>query len=65
LGQIPLIVLTAERASASESAEHRRIAGLSTRGEHIVAERSGHWVQLDRPDVVVEVVRRVIAVSVE
>jgi hypothetical protein len=26
-----------------------------------VAERSGHWIPLDRPDVVVDVIRDVVA----
>jgi pimeloyl-ACP methyl ester carboxylesterase len=58
LGDLPLIVITADSASESEFAEHRRLAALSTRGEHIVAERSSHWVHLDRPDVVIAVVER-------
>jgi len=63
LGEIPLIVVTAEKASASERAEHFRIVSLSSRGEHVIAERSGHWTQLDRPDVVIDAVRRVLAKS--
>jgi pimeloyl-ACP methyl ester carboxylesterase len=55
-----LIVVTAEKASASEFDEHRRLVALSTQAEHIVAERSGHWVQLDRPDLVVDAVHRLI-----
>jgi pimeloyl-ACP methyl ester carboxylesterase len=63
LREIPLIVVSAEEASAAERAEHSRIAALSTRGELVIAERSGHWVQLDRPDAVVDIVRRVITQS--
>jgi pimeloyl-ACP methyl ester carboxylesterase len=58
LGDLPLIVVTAGRASESELAEHRKLAALSTRGEHIIAEGSGHWVHLDRPDVVITAVQR-------
>jgi len=61
LGSIPLAVVTAEKATTSEFNEHRRLAALSTRGEHIFAQRSGHWVQLDRPDVVIDAVGRVLA----
>jgi pimeloyl-ACP methyl ester carboxylesterase len=60
LEDIPLIVVTAEKASDSERAEHGRIAALSKRSEHVIADRSGHWVQLDRPDLVVDAVRRVL-----
>ncbi|HVI09854.1 MAG TPA: alpha/beta hydrolase, partial [Candidatus Binatia bacterium] len=34
---------------------------LSTRGTRIVAKNSGHYIQLDRPDLVVEAVRQVLA----
>lgn len=55
---LPLIVISAGKASAAELREHRRLAALSPWGEHIIAENSGHWVHLDRPDVVIEAVRR-------
>jgi pimeloyl-ACP methyl ester carboxylesterase len=61
LNDIPLVVISAEKATSSELDEHRRLAALSARGEHIIARRSGHWVQLDRPDLVVNVVRRLLA----
>jgi pimeloyl-ACP methyl ester carboxylesterase len=41
-------------------AEHRDIARLSPLGRHIVAANSGHWVQLDQPDLVVSAIRDVI-----
>ena len=53
LGHLPLVVISAESATESEVGEHRKLASLSSTGEHVIAERSGHWVQLDRPDLVV------------
>lgn len=35
------------------------LAHLSTRGTHEFAKNSGHYIQLDRPDLVVEAVQRV------
>jgi len=72
--ELPLVVLTAENApregvqddeTYAESAQHwknghRRLAGRSVRGEWIEVPRSGHFVQLDRPDVVLEAIRRVV-----
>ncbi|HEY3187427.1 MAG TPA: hypothetical protein VGJ70_08120 [Solirubrobacteraceae bacterium] len=49
----------AARVSALVRACQRELAGLSSRGVHVVAPRSGHMVQLDEPDVVVRHVRRV------
>jgi pimeloyl-ACP methyl ester carboxylesterase len=36
------------------------LAHLSTRGTQVVAKNSGHYIQLDRPEVVIEAVRRVV-----
>jgi pimeloyl-ACP methyl ester carboxylesterase len=58
LGDIPLMVISAEHATESELLEHRRLAALSKKGEHVIAKNSGHWIQLDRPDLVVSLVQR-------
>src|SRR5258706_4138317 len=36
------------------------LSQLSTRGTQVIAKNSGHYVQLDRPDLVVEAVRKVV-----
>ena len=36
------------------------LARLSTRGTQVVAKNSGHYIQLDRPDLVVEAVHKVV-----
>ncbi len=36
------------------------LAHLSTRGTQTVAKNSAHYIQIDRPDVVIEAVRRVV-----
>ena len=60
LGDLPIIVLSAASSSAQAIREHEHDAGLSTRGEHRVVSGSGHWMQLDAPDAVVEAVRRLV-----
>jgi pimeloyl-ACP methyl ester carboxylesterase len=40
--------------------EHRDLARLSSKGRHIVASRSGHWIQFDEPELVVTAVREVV-----
>jgi pimeloyl-ACP methyl ester carboxylesterase len=57
---IPLVVLSAGHHPAAVLAEHREIARLSPLGRHLVAPESGHWVQLDQPDLVVSAIRDVI-----
>jgi pimeloyl-ACP methyl ester carboxylesterase len=60
LGDMPLVVITAGSQPATVRAEHARIAALSSRGSHVIAERAGHWILLDDPAVVVDAVRHVI-----
>jgi len=36
------------------------LAYLSTRGAQTVAKNSGHYIQIDRPDVVIDAVRRIV-----
>jgi pimeloyl-ACP methyl ester carboxylesterase len=55
LGDLPITVL-----SATATAEHEHDAGLSTRGEHRIVPGSGHWMQLDAPDAVVDAIRRIM-----
>lgn len=60
LGDLQLIVLSAADSPAARVAEHQRIAGYSRCGRWLMAEGSGHWIQLDRPDLVVSAIREVI-----
>jgi pimeloyl-ACP methyl ester carboxylesterase len=38
----------------------KELAQLSTRGTRVVAKNSGHYIQLDRPDLVVAAVRSIV-----
>jgi pimeloyl-ACP methyl ester carboxylesterase len=57
LGDLPIVVLSASK----HIPEHAHDAALSTRGEHIVVPESGHWMQLDAPDIVAQAIRQVVA----
>jgi pimeloyl-ACP methyl ester carboxylesterase len=50
----PTVVISGAHLRSDEIAEHRAL------GEHVVAEGSGHWVHLDRPDLIVDAVRRML-----
>jgi pimeloyl-ACP methyl ester carboxylesterase len=61
-GTLPLIVVSGElSADDRQLAHHADLATRSRRGRHVVAAASGHWIPLDRPDVVAAVIRDVIA----
>ena len=57
---IPVTVLSACNSTPEQLEEREAIARRSPRGQHIVARRSGHWIQLDEPELVVEAIREAI-----
>jgi pimeloyl-ACP methyl ester carboxylesterase len=60
LADIPLAIVSAGDQPPAVLAQHQQLARLSSRGSHLIAARSGHWIHLDEPDLVVEVVRSVL-----
>lgn len=64
LGSMPLVVI-ASAASMAEiqnwSAAQQELAALSTRGKLVVAEHSGHAVQLEEPGIVIDGIGQVLA----
>jgi pimeloyl-ACP methyl ester carboxylesterase len=74
LGDLPLAVLShdPDKPSAELPADlvkptndawekmQEEMAHLSTRGTQMIAKNSGHYIQIDRPDVVIEAVRSVV-----
>jgi pimeloyl-ACP methyl ester carboxylesterase len=55
--EIPVTVISGGHLTPEERSEHQSIAQSSHRGRHIRAEHSGHWVQLDQPELVIEAIR--------
>ena len=41
-------------------AKHRELARLSSQSHHLIATKSGHWIQFDEPDLVVSAIRNVV-----
>ena len=68
LGSLPLIVLSQGSKNSQMSDERFQkwtslqldLTKLSSNSQHIIAENSGHWVQLDRPELVISAVQRLI-----
>ena len=61
LGDLPITVLSAATASAETKAEHEHDAGLSTRGEHQIVPGTGHWINLDAPQVIAGAIQRIFS----
>lgn len=57
---LPLVVISAADQPSDVVDAHRRIARCSSRGRHVLAADSGHWVLFDAPDVIVDAVREIL-----
>jgi len=78
-GDMPIIVLThAPHANQQNETQeqgdqrtllweglHSQIAAMSTRGIDIIVPNAGHYIQFDRPQVVIDAVNEAIAISRE
>jgi pimeloyl-ACP methyl ester carboxylesterase len=60
---IPVSVLSAANSTPEQLEEREALAGRSPRGRHIIARKSGHWIQLDEPELVAEAIRELITPS--
>ena len=70
LGDVPLIVLARSRSdyppnvaavlTAEHVAQQAKFATLSTTGTEIIVPNSGHHIQLDAPDAVVDAIRSLV-----
>jgi pimeloyl-ACP methyl ester carboxylesterase len=58
-GDLPLITISATDPGDYRLRQQEALARLSTRGRHIIAPRSGHWIPLEQPEVVVSAIREV------
>lgn len=59
-GSIPVVVLSAGNRDPRWLAEDAALAAASSCGRHIVSRQSGHWIHLDDPELVINVIRDVM-----
>lgn len=57
---VRVAVISSHNQPPEQMALHRELARATDAGVHVTAERSGHWVQFDEPDLVVRVIRQLI-----
>src|SRR5687767_7955851 len=60
---IPVIVISSTDQPSEQIAAHRRLSEQSHRGRHVIATHSGHWIQFDESDLIVDVVRELVELS--
>jgi pimeloyl-ACP methyl ester carboxylesterase len=59
-GDLPLVTISSTDPGDYRIAQQDALAQLSTCGRHVVASNSGHWIPLDQPSVVIDVIREVV-----
>jgi pimeloyl-ACP methyl ester carboxylesterase len=57
---LPLTVLSAASMPANEMEQNLELSRRSTRGRHEVVEESGHWIQLDQPNLVIKAIMELV-----
>ena len=62
-GDMPVVVLSAGARHPQWVAEDAALARTSSRGRHIISARSGHWIHLDDPELVITAIHDVIALG--
>jgi len=61
LADLPIVVVSAGDQPPHIVAAQQALARLSTRGRHLTASGSGHWIMFDEPELVVTLVREIVA----
>jgi pimeloyl-ACP methyl ester carboxylesterase len=56
----PLVIISSGDRTAAAIDRHRQLAVLSSQSRHLVATKSGHWIQFDQPDLVVDAIHDIV-----
>jgi len=60
-GSVPLVVMSAASSGQRRLQADAALARRSTRGRHVLAAESGHWIPLDAPQAVADAVTTMVA----
>jgi len=61
--RIPMTILSATTASPAELAERGALIARSPRSRHVIAAKSGHWIHLDEPELVIQAIREMLELT--
>ena len=62
-GDLPLVTISSTDPGDYRLRQQDALAALSTRGTHVIASKSGHWIPLDQPQVVIDAIRDVLILA--
>jgi pimeloyl-ACP methyl ester carboxylesterase len=55
-GDLPLVTISSTHPGEHRLRQQEALAAMSTHGRHLIATKSGHWIPLDQPELVVAVI---------
>jgi pimeloyl-ACP methyl ester carboxylesterase len=59
-GDLPLVTISSTDPGDYRLRQQEALARRSTRGQHIMASNSGHWIPLDQPSIVIETIEKML-----
>ena len=59
----PVVILSAGTAPERRRLEHALMAQRLPQGEHVVAQKSNHWIMQEEPDLVIHAIEKVVKAS--
>jgi hypothetical protein len=60
LGGLPLVILTREDINEDERQQQTNLLQLSSRARQTIAVHSGHFIQLERPELVIDAIHGIL-----
>jgi pimeloyl-ACP methyl ester carboxylesterase len=61
--EVSVVVVSASDAKPSRLEARNRLVSQAAVGRHLVAPASGHWIQLDEPELVIDAIRSIAAAA--
>ena len=58
-GNVPLVTISMTDPGDHQLRHQDELARLSTRGRHVVASHSGHWIPLDEPELIIQEIKTI------
>ena len=62
-GDLPLVTISRTNPGDHRLRQQEALARLSTRGRHIMAANSGHWIPLDEPSTITQAIADVVTAA--
>jgi pimeloyl-ACP methyl ester carboxylesterase len=60
-GDLPLVTISMSNPGDHRLRQQEALAHMSSRGRHVIASRSGHWIPLDEPDLIIAQIREMLS----